>query len=158
MSSSSVSDSLQSINSISEELPDYDFIEKPPEDFFCPVTLEVLREPFLTVCCGNHLSEEAANQLQRDEKPCPLCKRPLQAVPDKYFKRKVGELNIRCPKKSAGCEWVGELGCLDQHLGECQYVKVACPNLCDGRVLRRDLEEHKANSCPKRRFTCAHCT
>ena len=151
-------------NLASQELYcDYDFVEKLSEDFLCPVTLEVLREPFLTVCCGNHLSQEAANRLQGNQKPCPLCKQPLQAIPDKFFKRKVKELQVRCPKKGAGCGWVGELGNLDQHLkdgavaGDCQYVEVACPNLCDGRVLRRDLDGHKANDCPKRQFACEHC-
>ena len=146
-----------------EELPDYHFVEKPSEDFLCPVTLEVLREPFLTVCCGNHLSQEAANQLQRNQKPCPLCKQPLQAVPDKFFERKVKELKVHCPKKGVGCGWVGELGRLDQHLnnglvtGECRYIVVACPNLCGGRVQRHNFEWHKANDCPKRQFVCTHC-
>ena len=149
----------------SEELLDYDydFVEKPSEDFFCPVTFEVLREPFLTVCCGNHLSQEAADQLQRDQKPCPLCKEPFQAVPDKYFQRKVWDLKVRCPKKGVGCGWVGNFGNLDQHLsngsvgGECRYVVVACPNLCGERVRRRDLEGHTANRCHKRQFKCRHC-
>ena len=151
------------MSSASQELYDYDFVEKLSEDFLCPVTLEVLREPFLTVCCGNHLSQEAADQLQGNQKPCPLCKQPLQAVPDKFFKRRVKELKVCCPKKGAGCGWVGELGSLDQHLndgavaGDCQYVEVACPNLCDGRVLRRDLVGHKENDCPKRQFACKHC-
>ena len=84
-------------------------------------------------------------------------------VPDKYFERKVKELKVRCPKKGAGCGWVEELGHLDQHLndgavaGDCQYVEVACPNLCGGRVLRRDLVGHKANDCPARQFVCTHC-
>ena len=146
-----------------EKLTEHNFVEKPSEEFFCPVTLDVLKEPFLTLCCGNHLSKEVANQLQREQKPCPLCKEQLQAVPDKFFRRKVKELKVRCPKNKAGCEWVGELGALDQHLGddplkgECQYIEIACPNSCGGRVLRRDLEGHKGNLCPKRRFTCTHC-
>ena len=152
------------MSSASQELYfDYDFVERLSEDFLCPVTLEVLREPYLTVCCGNHLSQEAADKLQGNQKPCPLCKQPLQAVPDKFFRRKVKELQVRCPKKGAGCGWVGQFGNLDQHLkngdvtGDCQYVEVACPNLCDGRVLRRDLEGHKANDCPKRQFACEYC-
>ena len=159
-------DSEEELSTCSEELPnyDYDFVEKPSEDFFCPVTLEVLRDPFLTVCCGNHLSQEAAYQLQQDQKPCPLCKQPLQAVPDKYFQRKVWELKVRCPKKGAGCEWAGNFGDLDQHLsngsvgGECRYVVVACPNLCGERVRRRGLEGHTSNHCLKRQFKCSHCT
>ena len=147
----------------SEEAPDYDFVDEVPEDFFCPVTLEVLREPFQTACCGNHLSQEAANQLQQDQEPCPICKEPLHVVPDKYFQRKVKELKVRCPENNAGCGWVGELGRLDQHVskgseaGECRFVVVACPNLCGVRVLRRDLEGHKVNNCSKRQFVCVHC-
>ena len=148
--------SSSSTSASSEELSDYDFVEKPSEDFFCPVTLEVLREPFLTVCCGNHLSQEAVNQLQRDS--CPLCNQPqLQVVFDKFFRRKVMELKVCCPQKGEGCEWVRELGHLDQHLKECQYAEVACPKLCGKRVLPRNLERHTANDCPKRRFTCTHC-
>ena len=90
------------MSSASQQLTDYDFVEKPSDEFFCPVTLELLQEPFLTVCCGNHLSKEAANQLQREQKPCPLCKEQLQAVPDKFFRRKVKELKVRCPKKVGG--------------------------------------------------------
>ena len=151
------------MSSASRELTDYDFVEKPSEEFFCPVTLEVLQEPFLTVCCGNHLSKEAASQLQWDQKPCPLCKEPLQVVPDKFFRRKVKELQVRCPKNNAGCDWVGELGSLDQHLGddslegECQYIEIACPNLCGWRVQRRDLDGHNGSLCPKRQFKCTHC-
>ena len=146
-----------------QELLDSHFVEKPSEEFFCPVTLEVLREPYLTVCCGNHLSQEAADQLRGNQKPCPLCKQPLQAVPDKFFKRKVKELKVRCPNNNAGCGWVGELGRLDQHLnnglvvGECRCVVVACPNLCGRRIQRRDLERHKTNDCPNRQFACTHC-
>ena len=96
---------------------DYDFVEKPSEDFFCPVTFDILREPHLTPCCGNHLSAVAVTRLQGQ--PCPVCKEPhLNTVPDKFFKRRVYELKVRCPNKSLGCEWVGELGSLDRHLSQ----------------------------------------
>ena len=145
-----------SIDSL-EEFPGYDFVEKPPEEFICHITRELLQDPFQTRCCGNHLSQEATKRLQRDQKLCPFCKQPLHVVPDKYFRRKVMELQVRCSKKAAGCGWVGELGNLDHHLNVCQYIEIACPNSCDGRVLRRDLDGHKANDCPKRQFACKHC-
>ena len=37
---------------------DFIFVERPSEDFFCPVSLELLLEPQLTSCCGHHLSQE----------------------------------------------------------------------------------------------------
>ena len=135
----------------------YDFVEKPSEDFFCPVTFDLLREPYLTP-----LSPLAVTTLQGQ--PCPVCKEPnLNPVHDKFFKRRVHELKVRCSNKNLGCEWVGELGDLDRHLsqstveGECQFVTVACPYSCGDGFQRCQLEGHKANDCPDRPFTCQYC-
>ena len=141
---------------------DYDFVEKPSEDFYCPVTFDLLREPHQMLCCGNHLSQEAATRLQGQ--PCPVCKESnLNTMPDKYFKRRVNEFKVRCPNKCLGCEWVGELGNLDRHLsqnsveGECQFVTVACPYSCGDSFQRCQLQDHKMNNCPNRPFTCQYC-
>ena len=143
---------------------EYDFVEQPSRDFFCPVTFDVLLEPYLTECCGHHLSETANRQLQAQGKPCPVCKEKLlKAVKDKYHKRRVSSLKVRCPHKAEGCRWQGELGSLEQHLnakssaGECRYVDVDCPYACGERVQRRSLEEHKSKRCPLRPFTCQYC-
>ena len=143
---------------------EYDFVEQPSPDFFCPVTFDVLLEPYLTECCGHHLSETAYRQLQAQGKPCPVCKEePLKAMKDKYHKRRVSSLKVRCPHKAKGCEWQGELGSLEQHLnakssaGECRYVDVDCLYACSERVQRQCLEEHKSQRCPLRPFTCQYC-
>ena len=140
----------------------YDFVVKPSEDFFCPVTFDLLREPCLTPCCGNHLSQGAVTRLQG--KPCPVCKEPnLNPVYDKFFKRQVNKHKVRCPNKSLGCEWVGEVGSLSIHLsqnsveGECQFETVACPYSCGDDLQRCQLERHKSNDCPNRPFTCQYC-
>ena len=141
---------------------EYDFVEQPPKDFFCPVTLAVLLEPYLTQCCGNHLSQETYQRLQG--KNCPVCReRNLVSVKDKFHMRRVLSLKVRCPHKAEGCEWQGELRSLEQHLntnssaGECRYVDVDCPYACGERVQRRSLEEHKSQRCPLRPFTCQYC-
>ena len=138
---------------------EYDFVEQPPEEFFCPVTFAVLLEPYQTQCCGNHLSQEAYQRLQGQ--PCPVCREEnLTAVRDKFHKRKALSLKVRCPHKAEGCEWEGELGSLEQHLNtnrECRYVDVDCPYACGERVQRRSLEEHKSQRCPLRPFTCQYC-
>ena len=143
---------------------EHDFVEQPSRDFFCPVTFDVLLEPYLTECCGHHLSETAYRQLQAQGKPCPVCKEePLKAVKDKYHKRRVSSLKVRCPHKAEVCEWQGELGSLEKHLnanssaGECRYVDVDCPYACGERVQRRSLEEHKSQRCSLRPFTCQYC-
>ena len=141
---------------------EYHFVESPLQDYFCPVTFAVLLEPYQTRCCGNHLSQEAYQRLQGQ--PCPVCKEEnLTAIDDKYHKRRVLSLKVRCPHKTEGCEWEGELGSLEQHLnttsvGEgCQYVAVECPYSCNEHVQKRNLEEHKSQHCPQRPFTCQYC-
>ena len=82
---------------------EYDFVEQPPEEFFCFVSLAVLLEPYLAQCCGNHLSQEAYQRLQGQ--PYPVCREEnFSAVSDKSVKRKVLSLKVRCPHKAEGCE------------------------------------------------------
>ena len=141
---------------------EYDFVEQPPEEFFCPVSFAVLLEPYLTQCCGNHLSQEAYQSLTGQ--PCPVCREEnFSAVLDKSVQRKVLSLKVKCPHKAEGCEWQGELRSLEQHLntnssaGECRYGDVDCPYACGERVQRLSLEEHKSQRCPLRPFTCQYC-
>ena len=144
---------------------EYDFVEKPSEEYFCPVTFELLTDPVQTnTCCGNHLSRAVAGHLRAEGKPCPLCKkRPLKTIDDMFFKRKVMELKVYCKNKSAGCEWQWELGELDNHLnlesvkGQCDFVKVECPLKCGENLQRCDLEKHQSSECAKRPFSCQYC-
>ena len=152
---------------------DFDFVERPSQDFFCPVSLELLLEPQLTSCCGHHLSLEAATRLQREGKPCPMCNAgEWNAVLDKYHRRKVHEVRVRCWHKENGCEWVGEVNELKRHADscvkrpwECQYCALKCtygegegkhwptcskfpepcPNSCEvGSVERCNMEQHRS--------------
>ena len=68
---------------------EYDFVDPPSEEYFCPVTFELLKDPRQTnSCCGHHLSRAAAEQLEAEGKPCPLCKKwPLKTTEDLFFKR-----------------------------------------------------------------------
>ena len=110
---------------------EFDFVETPSEDFFCPVTFEFLLNPHQTRCCGHNLSEKAVNRLERDGKPCPMCKEPkLDTIPDKFFKRKTSAVLIRCPHKTTGCEWVGEVGVSKQHIEDCPKRAWKCQH-CD---------------------------
>ena len=178
-------DSMESSASIKiSHLPEkeYDFVEELSQDYLCPVTLELVLEPQQTACCGPHLSLEAATKLQQGGKPCPMCKEPnFTTIPDKFYKRKVNELKVRCPNKGSGCEWVGDLGSVDQHVNSCPkclcqcdfcgfkdtYEVVtndhslvcvkypeSCPNQCEiVTVPRCDLEKH-LTQCPLQLVEC----
>ena len=136
---------------------EYDFVEQPSRDYFCPVTFELLTNPRQTnSCCGRHLSRAVAEKLEAEGKPCPLCKKvPLKTADDLFFKRKVMELRVRCSNKRQGCTWVGELRALDNHLkvrsveGQCQFVNVKCPLKCHQHIRREYLKIHQSNECAK---------
>ena len=162
-------------------LADFDFIERPSEDFFCPVTLELLLDPHQTRCCGNHLSEKVVLRLQRDGKPCPMCKNPqLDTVTDKFHGRKVKAVRVRCPRTAMGCEWEGEVSGLQKHVNscpkrpwkclycefastydyqanheeQCTHYPMPCPNKCEiGMVPRCDVESH-CKKCPLELVSC----
>ena len=152
---------------------DYDFVERPSQDFFCPVTLELLLEPQQTSCCGHHLSLEASSRLQREGKACPLCNETgWSTVLDKFHRRRVHELRVRCPHRGSGCDWVGEVNGVERHAGccpkrawECQYCGLKCtygegegehwptcskfpepcPNGCEvGSMERCNVEQHRS--------------
>ena len=162
--------------------PDYDLVEQPDQDYFCPVSLELLVEPLQTTCCGHHISQQAANRLTKELKPCPMCKQDNMATQeDKYFRRKVRQLNVRCPHKKSGCEWTGELGDLNHHTiscpkrpWKCQYCDfesthdigtndhtpccdnypLPCPNQCEiGTVPRCQVDSHLLE-CPLQLVEC----
>ena len=152
---------------------EFDFVERPSQDFFCPVSFKLLLEPQLTSCCGHHLSLEAATRLQREGKPCPMCNgEEWSFVLDKYHRRRVHDMRVRCWHKENGCEWVGEVNELKRHADscvkrpwECQYCALKCtygegegkhwptcnkfpepcPNGCEvGSVERCNMEQHRS--------------
>ena len=152
---------------------DFDFEERPSQDFFCPVSLELLLEPQQTSCCGHHLSSEAVNRLLREGKPCPMCSgEQWSAMLDKYHRRRVHEVRVRCSHKENGCDWVGEINGFFRHVNscdrrpwECKYCGLKCtyeeggekhwptclkfPELCPnssevGSVERCNMEQHRS--------------
>ena len=142
----------------------YECVEKPPDDYICPVTAGLLVEANQTICCGSHLSESVSQELEKEGKPCPLCKNPkLESMKDLYFRKLIGKVRIYCIMKSLGCKWEGEVNSLEQHLsygsfeGECKYVEVKCPYICFQLVQRQKIPNHMKNVCSKRPFICNYC-
>ncbi|XP_064401502.1 TNF receptor-associated factor 5-like [Halichondria panicea] len=163
--------------------PDYDLVEQPDKDLYCPVTLEILVEPHQTDCCGQHISEKAAQRIIRDGKPCPMCNNaPFKTLKDKFFKRNtINKLNVRCPHKKSGCEWTGELGDLNHHTTsclkrpwKCQYCDfesthdigtnnhtpccdnypLPCPNQCEIGTFPRCQADSHILECPLQLVEC----
>lgn len=137
---------------------DCEFVEAPPKEFECTICLNVLKEPHLNNCCGQHFCQQCIQRIIDDQKPCPLCNSTdFIVMLDKKTERKILGLQVKCRKHKKGCEWEGELRNLEQHCGACTYVEVDCPNSCGELVQRRLLPSHLEEKCPKRHFNCAYC-
>ena len=166
-----------------EQEQEYDFLEEPAREFFCAVSLDLLREPQQTDCCGHHFSEDVAHRLRSGGKPCPVCQRAdFTTHPDIFHRRKVRQLTVHCQHKENGCGWVGELGnlrdhvtlcpkqpwkcvyctltglkeCESDHVSVCGQYPVLCPNRCEeGEVPRSSLEQH-LSLCPLQEVECEY--
>ena len=75
--------------------------------------------------------------------------------------RQIRALKVKC-ENNYGCRWTGELGELEKHLQSCDYALLPCTNKCKNndqivKVLRKDLQDHLTNKCPRRQYQCPHC-
>ena len=142
------------------------FVDPLTEEFNYPICLGILQEPYLTACCGNHFCEACVKKVKEGASKCPLCQEtPLNGMINKSLIRKLNELKVYCTHKETGCNWIGDLGKLEKHLGvgessgECQFVAIQCTvsNLCKVKILRNSLKHHVDNVCQYRHFKCKHC-
>lgn len=144
---------------------EYRYVDKPTEDYFCPVSTELLVNANQTGCCGSHLSEEISSKLEEEKKPCPLCNASdLKTTKDLYFRRLVGQVKVYCQNQGSGCKWEGSVTSLKPHLGfgsmdagDCKYVAVPCPYLCFKHIQRSHVKHHMKDECPKRPYLCNYC-
>ena len=145
---------------------DCEFVERPPKAFQvdCPVCLLVVREPHQVTCCGYSFCQPCINRVERDKKPCPTCNEAAFSVfPNKGLRRAIYEHQVLCGHQKLGCQWVGELRELDDHLNEspilgrqfvgCEFAEVEC-NDC-GKSFQR--QHFKAHQLEQHLFSCEYC-
>ncbi len=77
-------------------------------------------------------------------------------------RREIRELPVKCDNMEKGCQWVGTVGTLEEHVGVCQFTLVPCPKECKDdngilKIMRRDLQQHLMEKCPNRDYSCEHC-
>ena len=119
----------------------------PPESLVCPICLNVLKDPYITDCCGNHFCHYCIDRVET----CPLCRKTsFKIFPNLEKKREVSSIPVYCIHKEQGCRWRGSLGNLfENHLPlECQFVPRPCPYKCGALLLPIDLVAHE-EACPK---------
>ena len=150
----------------------YPLVDDLPEDFKCPLCLDVLLEPMLTNCCGHHFCNECIDDLRQKAKPaipkdddgvsCPMCqckaKGGFTLVLDKRTKRMLRSLKVECPNRQAGCEWIGDVAGLNEHVEtRCKHAIRACTKGCGALLLPSELDEHLLSVCRKRDVVCQYC-
>ena len=144
----------------------FDFVENPPEDYICQVCLNVLSEPHVTDCCGQHFCRrclEACVNEYTKMKSCPHCRETrFRHMIYKPYQRRINELNVYCKNRDKGCPEVMNIKAMQSHLSKsnetgCQYVAVPCPNGCQERISRRDIERHCNKACKQRKVACDYC-
>lgn len=148
---------------------DCEFVKKPKElQNECSVCLLVLREPLQTSCCGYSFCQICIERIQATtvNPVCPLCKKEFNTYPNKWLKRELYQLNVYCTHRKEGCEWVGPLGQLDEHLNSdagtdnltngCGFVPLKC-HACNKSVPRKGLRVHTSDLCEQRPFSCEYC-
>ena len=160
---------------------DYSFVDKKKQDkFTCSTCHLVFKDPHLTGCCGQHFCESCLKHwfTKRGKESCTHCRtegKEFKYLVDKKFKREIDSLRIHCTNKEEGCQWIGEVGSLKDHLESangCGYVEVECPNGClvpttaiqyrmkrktMKKMQRRDLENHVKKKCYLRPCQCVYC-
>lgn len=68
---------------------------------------------------------------------------------DRLLERRIKELKVYCSNKDGGCDWVGEVLYLQDHLQKhCAINRVSCPFEsfgCKERLLEKDMDAHVAD-------------
>ena len=70
----------------------------------------------------------------------------------------VSRYRITCDYATRGCDKVLELGTLQTHVRDCDFMPVSCSNEgCDKIVSKRDVNQHESELCQFKTTTCDDC-
>ena len=119
-------------------------------------------------CCGHKFCRECIERVEKDEKDCPLCSTPkFSYMGEHSLDRTLKDLEVFCSLNIEGCEWMGKLRDLENHLNRshsienwlsgCQFVEVECMYHQCGESLQRRHIPHHINQCKKRPYSCEYC-
>ena len=139
-----------------------EFIDSVPDVCFCKKCSLVARKLTVTSCCGMSFCYACISSCSKQGKPCPVCG---QSNFTRHSHRKyqlwINSYQIYCIHKDRGCGWSGPLEQLEAHLDpdqdNCQYVDIKCPFNCQQTIPKNKVEQHVAEECVRRDFTCQHC-
>ena len=133
------------------------------EGFVCCICLGVLQDPkqcennehyFCSGCIKKHLEKTSHS--------CPVCQDKLTVETLRKAPRIVADCvsryKISCDHAARGCDAVLELGALQAHVQDCDFMPVTCSNEgCDEVLRKRDVKQHELDLCRFKTTTCDDC-
>ncbi len=133
------------------------------DGFICCICLGVLKDPmqcehnehyFCSGCIKKHLEKTSHS--------CPVCQDKLTVETLRKAPRIVADCvsryKINCDHAARGCDAVLELGALQAHVHDCDFMPVSCSNDgCDEVVSKRDVKQHELDLCRFKTTTCDDC-
>ena len=67
-------------------------------------------------------------------------------------------LKCACPLSKRGCEWLGRLEIVENHLTTCGHVNESCQLLCGVVTTLDEMGRHVWEECSQREEVCLHCS
>jgi len=122
-----------------------------PNEFKCPVCLEILKDPKMIKKCEHFFCGECIQQcLASADKACPICRNraSLESLrrPMREFLALLGRIEMRCKfTENFGCGKVTTLELLEAHEDGCVMnpnVKQPCQDGCGGLIGKLEMESH----------------
>ena len=93
------------------------------------------------------------------EQLCVFCKREDEQIhPNANVRNTILSLKCACPLSKRGCEWLGRLENVENHLTTCGYVYESCQLLCGIVTTRDEMGRHVREECSQREEACLHCS
>ena len=136
----------------------YVFVDKVPEDYQCSICTNILTNPVLIECCGQHFCEVCLEKWLAKQQTCPHCRdTSIKYITSRHMQRNINGLRIYCSYRPKGCSKISTVGDYASHLTECLFVEVVCENLCGEAVIRKDPKHHISTECPNRKVKCVYC-
>ena len=90
---------------------------------------------------------------------CVCCKRDDENTnPHESINDTILSLKCTCPLSKRGCEWLGRLENVENHLTTCGHVYESCQLLCGVVTTSDEMGRHVREECSQREEACLHCS
>ncbi|GAA5960334.1 hypothetical protein JCM3765_007477 [Sporobolomyces pararoseus] len=126
----------------------------------CNICHDILEDPTLSGCAGEHLFCAVCITESPYRNGCPTCR---GATPQAARKRSVlanrliQNFSVTCERSGAGCKWIGPLSNMTGHNNSCDFRPHPCPKIGDGCAFTgttQQLTEHTNSTCPFVNVNC----